>query len=130
VKAAERRLRKAILATSLVGLLGIVVLAACSNQGEGERCDHLNGDDDCKTDEGLICYEAKFLNQTNSDRCCPKDRSQAREAVCQTPVSIVGNDAQAPADTGPSTTAEASVSDAGDAASSDASDASDAPNDG
>jgi hypothetical protein len=100
-------------------LAGFVALAACSNQGEGERCDSLNGNEDCKTDQGLICYPKGQLTNTNSDRCCPADRTKATEPVCQTPVDPVGNDATAPADTGPPITPDANVSDA-DATAADA----------
>lgn len=79
---------------------GFIALAACSNQGEGERCEIANGSDDCKTDEGLICYSATDLGST-SDRCCPSDRSKATHPACKTPISGVGSDAQAPTDSGP-----------------------------
>lgn len=92
--------RKAGLVATLLAA-GFLAVAACSNQGEGERCDSLNGDEDCKTDEGLTCYPAALLNNAGSDRCCPRDRAQATHPVCMTPVSVVGQDATTPADTGP-----------------------------
>lgn len=92
--------RKAgLLATALAA--GFLAIVACSNQSEGERCDSLNGDEDCQTDEGLVCYPAPLLNNAGSDRCCPRDRAQATHPVCMTPVSIGGQDAATPADTGP-----------------------------
>jgi hypothetical protein len=91
---------------------GIVALAACSNQGEGERCELLNGNDDCNGDEGLICYAANQLTNSTSDRCCPLDRARATAPVCLTPVDIVGGDGGTPADTGPVEVPEAGPADA------------------
>jgi hypothetical protein len=108
----------------------LVVASACSNQGEGERCDVLNGDDDCKTDDGLICYRAADLNNSNSDRCCPRDRARATNPVCKTPLSTVTNDAQAPTDSGPTPVIpDSSTNDANDGAPQD-SGITDAPADG
>ena len=113
----------------LVAVGGFIAIAsACSNQGEGERCEIANGNDDCKTDEGLSCYPAGQLVDQTSDRCCPTDRSKATHPVCRTPVDIVG-DAATPADTGPAPSGDASTADTGtqDASTEDASsDASDA----
>lgn len=92
--------RKAGLLATLLAA-AFFVFAACSNQGEGERCDSLNGNDDCKTDEGLECYPAIRLNNAGSDRCCPRNRAEATQPVCMTPVSVIGEDASTPADTGP-----------------------------
>jgi hypothetical protein len=119
-------------ASILVGLLvsGFVALAACNNQNEGERCDSLNGNEDCDQDKNLTCVPAAQLTNTISDRCCPVDRAQATSAVCKTPVSgIGGGDAAAPADTGPPSTADATVGDA-TGADADASDPADAADDG
>jgi hypothetical protein len=112
--------KKACLVGALV-MSGFLALGACSNGGEGDRCESLNGNDDCNTDIGLICTPAALLVGTTSDRCCPADRTQATETVCKTPVSGVQADAIAPTDTGPPpTTTDASVNDAapeaGDAA--------------
>ncbi|HVJ92406.1 MAG TPA: hypothetical protein VM580_21545 [Labilithrix sp.] len=88
-----------LLGAGLAALFTIVV--ACSNQGEGERCEVANGNDDCKTDQGLICYPAKELGKNvESDRCCPADRAKATHPVCKTSIAVEG-DATAPADTGP-----------------------------
>jgi hypothetical protein len=90
---------------------GFIALTACSDQGEGERCDSLNGSEDCDKGKDLTCFPANLLTNTVSDRCCPTDRSRATSAVCKTPVSgIGGGDATAPADTGPPPgTADATV---------------------
>jgi len=44
------------------------VAPGCGLQGEGERCDQLNGNDDCSA--GLICVLGADLGQ-QSDVCCP-----------------------------------------------------------
>ena len=113
----------AIIVLSLFAVV-FTTLGACSNQGEGDRCEVENGNDDCKTEEGLICYPSEQLNnKSNSDRCCPTDRTKATQAVCQTPVDVVGNDATAPTDTGPPITPDANVPNADAATATDASDA-------
>lgn len=119
--------RRAAGVALFVALGGFIALAtACSNQGEGERCEVANGNDDCKTDEGLICYRADQLADRTSDRCCPADRTKAKHPVCQTPVNIVG-DAATPADTGPPPTSDAGDAGAKEAGPEDASsDAADA----
>ncbi len=97
----------------------ILIASACSNQGEGERCEILNGNDDCRTEDGLICYPSNQLRNTTSDRCCPADRSRATHPVCKTSVDTGSGDALAPPDTG-TTTPETGTPD--DDAGSDASD--------
>ena len=97
----KRWIRATLIVVSSLAAIGIE--AACSNQGEGEVCSIANGSDDCKTDIGLICYDARQLNNPTSDRCCPSDRSKATHPTCQAAIAIVG-DAQAPADTGPAVT--------------------------
>ena len=114
------------LGIALFALAGafIAVASACSNQGEGEVCEFLNGNDDCKTDEGLICYPQAQLRNTNSDRCCPVDRSKATHPVCKTSVET-GGDAMPTPDTGPPPTGDSGGPDAdagGEDAPSDAGD--------
>jgi hypothetical protein len=50
-------------------------LCACSEQGEGERCDTNNAQLDCAT--GLICRSREQLNIEDEGRgvalCCPPD---------------------------------------------------------
>jgi hypothetical protein len=121
--------RTALIVSLFLGSV-IIVSAACSNQGEGERCDVLNGDDDCKTDDGLICYRAADLNNSNSDRCCPRDRARATNPVCKTPLSTVTNDAQAPSDSGPNPIIPDATPDANDGASQEDSGIADAGADG
>lgn len=54
------------------------LFAACSQQGEGQRCIAANADSDCAS--GLICVVADELESESSavyktDRCCPEGRS-------------------------------------------------------
>jgi hypothetical protein len=106
----------------------MVAAAACSDQGEGDRCQIENGDEDCKASEDLVCTASAILNGSNSDRCCPRDRTRATAFVCRTPPDN-GSDAIAPGDTGPPPTADAAVNDASDGgAEADA--PADAPADG
>ncbi|HSO35577.1 MAG TPA: hypothetical protein VLT33_23775 [Labilithrix sp.] len=129
-----RRIRiVGILMASLLG--GVVTLAACSNQAEGERCQAENGNDDCQS--GLVCLAAtqKTFNggqglvnapYNNSDRCCPYERSTASHPACvllQT--TITGDGAAPPADTGPTPDATTDSSQA-DTSTVDAADAADA----
>jgi hypothetical protein len=128
MKRAEGRYRKAWAVGSAVAAV-LVVLSACSQQGEGDRCDFDNGDSDCG--DGLICLPKS--NQSgrgtgigtvnspynSSDRCCPPDRTKATHPACTVPVTPTA-DAGTPADSGPTT--DSGSTDSG----SDASDASDA----
>ncbi len=124
-----------IAALVLVG--GWIALSACSNQGEGERCEIANNDDDCKTDEGLVCFPKAQLSPpyNNADRCCPRDRSQATTDPCKFPTNPIGGDATPPGDTGPGPDVQVEAStDAGDAGEDSATtsdaDASDSGEDG
>ena len=129
-----RRIRfVGILMASLVG--GIVTLAACSNQGEGDRCQAENGDDDCQS--GLVCLAAtqKAFNggqglvnapYNNSDRCCPFDRRTATHPACVLlNTTVTGADSAPPADTGPAADANTDANKP-DTSTVDAADAADA----
>jgi hypothetical protein len=80
-------------ATVFAFAVGTLAVAACSNQGEGERCDQNasnGGNDDCQ--DGLQCTSHSILG-TNSDICCPPDRTQATTAACaikNTPITEAG----------------------------------------
>jgi hypothetical protein len=133
-----RRGKIAAIVTSLtVG--GWLVLTACSNNAEGERCQVNNNDDDCEN--GLICLPASQVNQSynGSDRCCPIDRSTATHPACTLLQNPVAGDSAPPADTGPVTpdtgTSDTGATDTGvdtgvDASDTDAADAADAAADG
>ncbi len=114
----RNRRTKAAAIVTLATVAGWIALAACSNQGEGERCQVANNSDDCQ--DGLICIEARNLPQgyNNADRCCPPDRTKATHPACAALQSQIAGDSAPPPDTGP-------VADTGsdtglDAASTDA----------
>lgn len=127
------RYRTAALAGVAVATV-LIALGACSNAGEGERCNFDNGNDDCQSD--LVCLPATNqggrgggLGTVNSpyngsDRCCPPDRSRATHPACTLPQATAG-DAAPSAETGPSGDA-GPTGDAGPDAQGDAADASDA----
>jgi hypothetical protein len=100
-----------ILAVVMAG--GFVALTACSNYGEGDRCETGNNNDDCV--DGLQCIpnEQLPLAYRSSDRCCPPDRTRATHPACQIPQVVVGGDATPPPDTGP--TPDATPADAAEA---------------
>lgn len=107
-------------------ILSTVALVACSNSGEGDRCEFLNGNDDCQS--GLVCTPAsQFTNSggSNVDRCCPADRSQATVAICGLNSGGGADAAPSPDAGGPTPVGDAS-SDAADTGTSDAADAADA----
>lgn len=115
----------------------LAAAAACSNAGEGDRCEILNGSEDCQS--GLVCTQV--ASQTSAV-CCPPDRRTATALACTQNVTPITGDAAPPADTGPAEDAssttdaneeadaaeeeDANVADTGssDAGSSDAGDAS------
>ena len=117
-------LRTTLIVSALL-VAGWTALSACSNQGEGERCELGNGDDECK--DGLICTAAVQLplGFNSSDRCCPVDRSQSTTEECR--VGTTGPvDGSAPSgETGPPVS-----QDSGSEASDAASEAADAAEDG
>ena len=125
---------KSRLAFGPVAALGLALLlaAACTGQGEGQRCQRANNiSDDCK--DGLTCIAAP---NGNADVCCPADPRQATEEICKQAPVTPGSDASIP-DTGtPDTGADSAVkdgaSDAADGSSGDASPdgASDGSSDG
>ena len=103
------RRRYWIVSVAVVAALssGFIALTACSNYGEGERCEVGNGNDDCAN--GLQCTPAAQLTGSNSDRCCPVNRSTATEPICTTPSNPIAGDAMPPLETGPG--ADATVKD-------------------
>jgi hypothetical protein len=83
------------LASALVTAL---FMPACSQQGEGERCDSINGDTDC--DDGLKCVSRNDLADSGTDRCCDPDQTTFSDSRCRpgtAPVDPVGG---APSDGG------------------------------
>ncbi len=98
----NRRFVVALVASCSLGAL--VLVAACADQGEGERCQLENGNDDCAG--GLVCTRStdlpiapNFRGQArdNEGRCCPLNRSQSSVAECaQTPPAPGGDAALTP----------------------------------
>jgi hypothetical protein len=110
---------RSIVAT-LLCLLGAGLLAvACSNNGEGERCE-LNssnsGNDDCQ--DGLVCTQ---VPGARSALCCPADRSKSSSAECRGGANV--GDAAQPTPVDAGSTSDAAPTDASttsDAAATDA----------
>jgi hypothetical protein len=96
---ARRRKIAAVATTIAIG--GWLVLSACSNNGEGERCQFNNNNDDCQ--DGLVCLPSSQVNPSynSSDRCCPVDRSTATHPACTLLQNAVAGDSAPPPDTGP-----------------------------
>jgi hypothetical protein len=113
-----------------------VAIAACSNQGEGDRCDvnaDNSGNDDCK--DGLVCTPQSSLgNNSSTDLCCPSDRRLATTPQCAIPQTPTGGDSGAPNVDGSVPTMDGGADDSGEAGSDTGSametGASDAPNEG
>jgi hypothetical protein len=123
------RLRTWLLPVALLGCIALALETSCSQEPEGERCDLNNGvsggDSDCN--DGLVCTSATELG-TETDRCCPADRTQATLPPCT--ISTTATDASSAPPEGGSTsdgTTGADQSTPSEASSSsDASDASEA----
>ncbi|MCE7891875.1 MAG: hypothetical protein DYH12_19595, partial [Sorangiineae bacterium PRO1] len=52
-----------------IPLSALLWAPGCAKQGEGDRCDPLNGNQDCES--GLICVSGAELVDDSADRCCP-----------------------------------------------------------
>jgi hypothetical protein len=67
-----------------VAAITLAAVAACSGQGEGERCDHRagsNGDSDCQS--GLSCQNPPAsIVKSPYGICCPPDLTHAATAAC------------------------------------------------
>lgn len=103
----------------------MIGLWACSEQGEGERCEgsasNPSDSEDCAS--GLVCKRSSELNNSDTPRCCPPDAAAASTNVCGT-ASSGPLDAAIPSDD--ATTGDATVDAGNDADAADAADASDA----
>ena len=105
------RRRKIAAAVTIFTTAGWLVLSACSNNGEGERCQVNNNNDDCA--DGLICLASSQVNPSynSSDRCCPVDRTRASHPACTLLQNSVAGDSAPPPDTGPVTTPDTGTPD-------------------
>lgn len=112
--------------------LGLVGILACTDQGEGERCDvrmDQTGESDCKA--ALVCIPEGQLNipaggtaLANQGRCCPPDRRTASVSEClpvqatnlgdaAVPTSDAANDASNDGASSTDSAVDASASDGG-----------------
>jgi hypothetical protein len=84
-----------------VMLGGFVALTACSNYEEGDRCEILNGNEDCQ--DPLQCTPKAQINTpyNSSDRCCPVNRASATHPACTVLQNPIAGDSAPPPDTGP-----------------------------
>ena len=106
-----------------VGGVCAVLMGACADASEGDRCEFLNGNDDCSN--GLICVQGQNI-------CCPEDRSLATTPSCTASPSP-GGEAGIPAEASTfdvSVTDSANVFDTSIPPSDASSDAADANDDG
>lgn len=78
---------------SLVALVALAWVGACSNQGEGGVCD-INSDD-CAS--GLTCQP---ITGSPVDRCCPPDRNTSTTQICQQSQTGVADANPPPQDSG------------------------------
>jgi len=109
-----------------VGIGALLTVPACSNQGEGERC-NVQGDnfgrDECQ--DNMRCTPANELTGSTTDRCCPDNRAQAQTAICSVPTNRPDQSNAPPSDA--ATVIDAGPTDGGSGANSDAAvDAADA----
>jgi len=109
------------LVSASVGAALLLVVFACSNYGDGERCDSRGanaGNDDCEP--GLQCTTGPSRGDpTGTDLCCPPDRATSTSAACRGAKTVIAlPDATVE---GGSTTDSGGSTDAGN--TSDASDA-------
>ena len=105
----------------------MLVLPACNKQAEGQRCDILNGDDDCDTSAGLVC---RRTNQpvSGSAYCCPSTGASTHQecqatasssdtGVADTGSVTTGTDASVAEETAPEASSEAAVGEVADTGS-------------
>jgi len=78
-------------------LAAFVVVAACSNEGEGEPCDPDNGNNDCQ--DGYACVVPPNPNATNAPHvCCPGEGQSPTTPECTVNGNVKTGDASPPPD--------------------------------
>jgi hypothetical protein len=117
------RLRAGITSGVIAASIIMVAIAACSNGGEGARCETANGNSDCQS--GLVCMPGKQAapGWNNADWCCPpsSERATATAAPCiQGQSTVIGADGAAPSQTTPDTSVPEASSESEASASEDA----------
>ncbi len=115
-----RRVARSILVGFSVVALCAAFIGACSNQGEGDRCQGQNGNEDCA--DGLECS-----SQSSDGVCCPPDRSTSTSPACRGNTggpldSSIPNESSTGSDAATDTGTDAAAADTG--AGTDAADAS------
>jgi hypothetical protein len=101
-----------------------MLMGACADASEGDRCEFDNGNNDCTN--GLICVQGQNI-------CCPEDRSLATTPGCTqqpSPAGEAGIPAEASAADVTVITDSASDSETSTTVTDSGSDASDANDDG
>lgn len=104
-RAFRYRIVSIVLCTALAAF---VALTSCTNYEEGERCEVLNGNEDCN--DGLTCTPKAQINTPydSSDRCCPADRTTATHPACVVLTTPITTDA-APLDSNTGPTPDATI---------------------
>jgi hypothetical protein len=102
----QSRLRSWLVSVAALSVFALALNTSCAQQQEGERCDYNNGisggDSDCN--DGLQCYRAQDLGAgTESDICCPADRTTATVAPCIISSNSLNQDASVPSTDGSTT---------------------------
>lgn len=120
-----------LVTVATAGLLAMLI-ASCTGQGEGQRCQSDNNDDDCQS--GLTCGPPRSGSGSNFQVCCPPLGQPVTEDLCRQGSTGPGSDAaindSSASETSTSDAAsESSTSDAASEASTDGS-TTDATNDG
>jgi hypothetical protein len=65
---------------AVVGICAML-MGACADVSEGDRCEFANGNNDCSN--GLVCLQGKNI-------CCPEDTALATTPGCQVQPSPAG----------------------------------------
>lgn len=90
---------RSLLSAAVLVLGAAFVFQACSKQGEAQRCEELNGNDDCEPP--LQCTNVPGLDERI---CCPENNLNATTDECRrersTPVDDGGTDTGPATDTG------------------------------
>jgi hypothetical protein len=72
-------LLRSTLVFAFASSLIVLAVPACSEQGEGERCDRAKAGGDSECDSGLICVPQSELLEELTDLCCPPEGQESTE---------------------------------------------------
>ena len=120
---AEPSMARRIVSSLFLALVVAASAGACSNEGEGQPCSTLNGNNDC--DDGLQCVAPPGgMNATNAPEvCCPVPPAQPTTPECSTPSFTLGDSSTAAPDGHADGASDASSDVSSDTASEGAADA-------